>query len=108
MANGALALINGLSTQAAGGVLGQLDRPCHFIGIDVENSGVGIERRATPLSSAVEPGENDGVFSGAQRNELPIAAIAAELLENPFVRLRSPVGEPVVGQALPGIGSRFG
>src|SRR5215831_16065391 len=108
MANCALALINAFSAQPTRGVLGQFDRPGHFIGVNVENSRVWVERRAAPLASAVEPGKNDGVLASTQRNELPFAAKGPELLENEIVRLRGSVGEHVLGQALPCIGSGFG
>src|SRR5215469_152957 len=65
MANRALTLINALSAQPAGGVLGQFDGPGHFVGVDVENSRVRVERRATPLCSSIKAGENDGVLSRA-------------------------------------------
>ena len=54
-------------------LLNQAENPRHFVGVDVEDVALGIERRAAPLRAAVEAGEDDGAFS-AGRNELSVAA----------------------------------
>src|SRR5438105_7479940 len=96
MTNRALALINAFATQRITDVLGEFDRPCHLIGIDVENSRVSIKGGTAPLRAAVKTGKDNGVLSRAQRDELPFAAIASKLLQRPLVPFRSTVGEHVL------------
>ena len=77
----------------------QLDDPRHLVRVDVEQSGIRIERRATPFRAAVEPGEHDRALERWRREkaglELP------EPLEHGRVRLGRASRQHRLGEALP-------
>ena len=52
----------------------RLPDPGDVVGVDVEDAGRGIERRAAPFRAAVEAGEDDRLLADRERHELPVAA----------------------------------
>src|SRR4051812_32478507 len=103
MADRALALINSFACCLIAGVLRQFNRPGHLVGIDVQDAGLWIIGRPSPLRAAIKAGENDSVFIRTQGNELAVAAKRPKLLERPLVRLWSAIGQHVLRQTLPSI-----
>ena len=82
------------------GPLHQAQDPRHFVGIDVEQSGLGIEGGSSPIRSAVEPGEDHRPLETG-RGEGSFVAQAPQPLENGLVRRRSAAGDHLLRQPLP-------
>src|ERR1700722_10266311 len=81
--------------------------PCHFIGVDVDDSRLGINRWTTPLSAAIKARKVHGLLIQSKGNEQSFTAECAELIDCPCMCLRSAVGEHVLGQQLSGIRIRL-
>ena len=71
----------------AAGVRRQAAGPREVVGVDVEQPGRRIERRAAPLRAAVEAGEDDRLLPTLKRHELAVAAERARTA-------RAPTGAP--------------
>src|SRR5579871_5480841 len=85
-----------------GFVLNKVRGPGHLVRVHVEEPRLGVERRSTPFRSAVKAGEDDCLLIDAKRNKLRAAVKRPETLDSPAVRLRSPVGQHLFCQGLPG------
>src|SRR5579859_172593 len=83
-------------------VLNEVRGPGHLVRVYVEKPRLGVERRPAPFRSAVEAWEDDCLLVDAKRNELRAAVKRPETLDRPAVRPRSPVGQQLFGQGLPG------
>src|SRR5215472_13549231 len=78
--------------------------PGHVVRIDVDDSRLRIDRRATPFRAAVKTRKDYRVFADAKGDELPVITKGLELFERPAVRFWRPVGQKVCAQSLPGKG----
>src|SRR5271165_1052531 len=103
MADGAAVLID-IRAHAGGLVLDQATGPGNVVGVDINHSGAGVDRRSAPFRSAVEAGKDDGLSAHAERNKLAFAAEGVELLHSPRMRLGSAIGEHIFGEKLAGKG----
>src|SRR5205823_3692225 len=108
MAASALPFKKVLRSWAIIGVFSQRTRPGYVIGVYIQQTGLGIESAAAPLSAAIEAGKDNCVLADAERNKLGRTAEFAEALKRPLVRLGRAVREHVLGEALARERSRFG
>src|SRR5271170_3437480 len=76
MANRALAPIGLRSQPSRSILLGNASCHRNVIGVDVDNTRVGVDCRPSPLRSAVILWKYDGLFSEIERNELSVAVIS--------------------------------
>jgi hypothetical protein len=92
MAHCALTQVKVLRTISAG-IFREGTRPCDVVGIDVNDSGLRIDGRTTPLCATIEARKDNGIFSDAERNELSFTAKFTKFLDCPLMHLRSPIGK---------------
>src|ERR1700722_8489125 len=107
MANGALAQVESLGSMGFV-IFSEAAGPRQIVGVDVENSALGIDRLASPLRSAVEAGEDDGFFVETEGNELALAAECFELIDRPLMHLGRARAENIGGEKLSREGRGFG
>src|SRR6185437_4654370 len=100
MANAALALINRLAAQLLCCVRRELRIPWDVIRIHVQNAGLWVERRTTPLRAPIKSRKDDRWLLGTEWNKLPRAVESAELLQRPLVCLGRTRREHVLSQQL--------
>ena len=93
--------------RVAGLVFTERSHPRHFVGVDVENVGIGIEGGAAPLRAAVEAGKNHGFLADAERRELAFAARFVKLIERPFVHFGRAIGQHLFSEHLPRVRRGF-
>src|ERR1700736_4803755 len=99
MAHRALAQVNVLRAVSAG-IFGERTGPCDVIGINVNDSGLRIDGRATPLCATIESWKDDGILSDAEGNELSFAAKFTKFFYCPLMHLRSAIGKQLLGERL--------
>src|SRR5580704_2169966 len=104
MAGTALAQINPLPAVLSG-IFGERAGPGNIVCIDVNSGCFRIHRRAAPFRATIEAGKDDGIFSNGERHELAFAAESAEALDCPLMRGSRAVGQKILGQNLPRVGS---
>src|ERR1700682_40644 len=95
MTNTALAQVQPSATGFSSGVLGQGSRPCDIVGIDVQNSGFGVEGRPTPFGATVESGKHYGILPNVKRNKLSLITKLSEMFQRPLVSFSRAVGQHV-------------
>src|ERR1700726_1377702 len=99
MAHAALAQVPGLWSGSAG-IFDKRREPRHFVGIDVNRRGVGIDGGTAPFRRAIEARKDHRIFAEAEGNELPFTARGAKLPDGPAMNFRRAIREHVFGEKL--------
>src|ERR1700722_1056576 len=72
----------------------------NIIRVDINNIGLRIDGRPSPLRPAIEPGEHNRVLANRKWHELAGTAKSSKLLQRPLMNLRIAVGKQIFGQDL--------
>src|SRR5579859_6664444 len=69
MTDAALAAVDGLTRSSCRLIRCKAARPCHFVGIDIDDPGHGIDSWSTPFRSAIKPRKYDCLLVQPKRDE---------------------------------------
>ena len=88
MADGALAHVDGLRATLAG-VFEERGGPRHLVRVDVNDLGLGVDRRASPLGATVEARKHEGFLSQAEGDKVSFVDRISEMLNGPLMSFRT-------------------